>query len=118
MAQNRVYDNVDRLTLAVASGTLSGDPVAVGGFIAGVAMGDRDASGKAVVQVSGAVYTLSVKGINGSGDSAVAIGDILYCTNADTPRVSKKATGAPIGRALATVVAGATSSIRVLVEGV
>ena len=112
MATNEVYDNADTLYESVPSGKLSGDPVVVG-QIPGVCLIDRDANGKATIVRRGA-YNLSVKGIDGSGNSAVAVGDILYYTDADTPPVSKKATGVRFGYADEAVTSGATATIRVI----
>lgn len=96
---------------AVASGTISGDPTVIG-QIPGVAQTDRDSDGNATLDTAG-TYNLSVKGIDGGGNVAVAPGDILYHTQADTPKVSKKATGVRFGYALAAVVSGATTTIEV-----
>lgn len=111
MAKNRVHANGDHLDLTVPSGKVSGDPVAVG-QIPGVCVVDRQADGRATVQMNG-VYTISVKGIDQSGNSAVAEGDILYYTGADTPPVSKKNTGVRFGYALEAVNSAATASIKV-----
>jgi hypothetical protein len=59
------------------------------------------------------VATFSVKGIDGGGSSAVAVGDILYYVNADTPKISKKNTGVRFGYALEAVSSGSTATIRV-----
>jgi hypothetical protein len=66
------------------------------------------------VQTDG-VFQLSVKGVDGGGNAAVAAGDILYYVDADTPKLSKKATGHRFGYALDAVLSGATTSIRVKV---
>lgn len=111
MATNQVYMEGDELLLPVASGTLSGAPVVVG-QIPGVAQADRDANGNAPVDTDG-VYTLSVKGIDQVGNSAVAYGDILYFTVADTPPISKKNTGVRFGYAMGTVASAGTGAIAV-----
>jgi hypothetical protein len=125
MAKNRFLAEARRLTLDVTavSGSgagglvMSGDPVAVGQLV-GVALIDEvtvagdPLLGKASVDTGGA-WNLSVKGIDGSGDSAVAVGDAIYYVSADTPRLSKKATGVLFGHALAAVVSGATTTIPV-----
>lgn len=113
MAKNRDREYARQLSLPVASGTLSGDPVVVG-QIPGVAVVDRDSAGNATVQMDGS-YVISVKGIDAGGNSAVAVGDILYHTQADTPKVSKKNTGVRFGYALDAVVSAATTTIRVKV---
>lgn len=111
MATNQNYAEGDELLVPVASGTLSGAPVVVG-QMPGIALTDRDANGNASVDFDG-VYTVSVKGIDGSGNKAIAYGDILYYTTADTPPVSVKATGVRFGYAMAAVTSGATASIAV-----
>lgn len=112
MATNKSFDTTKTLTVPVPSGTKSGDPV-VYGQRPGVALKDRDAAGNATVQFEGA-FTLSVKGIDGSGNAAVAEGDILYYVSGDTPKLSKKNTGVRYGYAKAAVASGATSSIDVI----
>lgn len=112
MAINEVYEKADTLYETVPSGKVSGDPVVVG-QIPGVCLIDRDAAGKATITRIGA-HTLSVKGIDGGGNSAVAVGDILYYTEADTPKISKKATGVRFGYADEAVTSGATATIRVI----
>ena len=56
---------------------------------------------------------LSFEGIDGSGNSAVAVGDAIYYTDGDTPKLSKKATGTYFGVALETVGSSSTDTIRV-----
>jgi predicted RecA/RadA family phage recombinase len=111
MASNRKYENGRKLKHAVDSGTLSGAPVLVG-KMTGVALTDRDTSGNAIVD-HGGVYDLSVKGVDDAGNSAVAIGDQLFFTNADTPEISKKESGYFFGYALEAVNSGATATIMV-----
>lgn len=115
MAKNMIYDQARKLSLPVSSGVVSGDPVAVG-QIPGVALTDRDSSGNATVDMGGA-YKLSVKGINGSGNSAVAVGDKIYFVSGDTPKLSKKDTGVLFGYALTAVDSGATATIAVKLLG-
>lgn len=112
MAINEVYEKADTLYETVPSGRLSGDPVCVG-QIPGVCLIDRDVNGKATITRRGA-HTLSVKAIDAGGNSAVAVGDILYLTEADTPRISKKATGVRFGYADEAITSGATATIRVI----
>lgn len=90
----------------------SGDPVRIGSFC-GVAVANEMSDGKTVVRVRG-VVNVSVKGVDGAGNSAVAVGDKLYYVDADTPKLSKKATGTFFGYALGTVGAGQTGTIDVL----
>ncbi|ATW24159.1 DUF2190 family protein [Candidatus Formimonas warabiya] len=110
MAKNFVQEG-RRLFLTAGSGVKSGDPVAVG-QIAGVAVADVDSNNQTTVDTEG-VYKLSVKGIDGSGNSAVAIGDAIYFVSGDTPKLSKKATGVLFGYSLGTVDSGATAIIPV-----
>ena len=112
MATNMIKDEGKTLSLAIASAT-SGAPV-VKGQIPGVALTATDTDGNVIVQTRG-VFDLSVKGIDGSGNSAVAIGDIIYHTGADTPPLSKKATGVRFGYALEAVASAATGTIEVAV---
>lgn len=113
MATNIIFRDGDRLTVAATHPTTpsSGDPVRFGD-LPGIALGDEDADGDTVVQFQG-VAEVSVKGIDGDGDSAVAAGDVIYYVDADTPVLSKKATGRRFGVALAAVTSGATATIRV-----
>lgn len=92
----------------------SGDPVRYG-TLCGVAERAESADGLCTVNFGPIVATLSVKGVDGSGNVAVAAGDKLYYTDGDTPKVAKKTTGTFIGFALAAVTSGSTGSIDVLV---
>lgn len=113
MATNRVYEKGDQLSLAATHPTtpVSGDPVRVG-QLPGVALTDERSDGKTTVQFNG-VFKLSVKGVDGGGNSAVAVGDTLYYVDADTPVLSKKNTGVRYGTALEAVTSGATATIMV-----
>lgn len=111
MAKNRKFASGRNLVLAVPANTVSGDPVAVG-QIPGVALIDRNADGNATVDTGGC-YMLSVKGIDGSGNHAIAQGDPIYHVQADTPKLSAKATGVLFGYALEAVGSGATKTIAV-----
>jgi hypothetical protein len=93
----------------------SGNPVRWG-VKAGIALIDEAADGKTTVKFDGTAL-ISVKGIDGSGNSAVAEGDALFYTDADTPPVSKKATGTLIGHAMAAVGSAATATIEVRLAG-
>ncbi len=100
MAKNEVFQDGDNLALTCSRPTTpaSGDPVRYGELV-GVAMTAEGTDGKTSVTLKG-VHLLSVKGIDGSGNSAVAVGDKLYYTDADTPPISKKATGRFVGFAV------------------
>jgi Uncharacterized conserved protein (DUF2190) len=105
------------LSLAVSAPATpaSGDPCRYG-TLCGVAERAVDTAGNTTVNFGPIVATLSVKGVDGSGNSAVAAGDKLYYTDGDTPPVAKKTTGTFIGYALATVGSSSTASIDVLVS--
>jgi predicted RecA/RadA family phage recombinase len=94
----------------------SGDPVRVG-EIAGVAVTKENeggnASGETTIATEG-VFNLSVKAVDGSGNSAVIVGDKIYYVDADTPKLSKKATGHLFGKALGAVTSSQTATIPVL----
>lgn len=117
MATNRVFHDGRQLSLVCSDPATpaSGDPVIVGS-IPGVALTKEGEGGNAstatTVDTAG-VYELSVKGIDGSGNSAVAVGDILYYVTGDTPKLSKKNTGVRFGYALGTVGSSATATIAV-----
>jgi len=119
MTSTVVYNEGDQLSLAATDPATpaEGDPVLVG-QIPGVALTNEIAdsadplNGKTTVKMNG-VAKLSVKGIDGGGNSAVAVGDIIYYVTADTPKLSKKATGVRFGYALETVGSGATATIEV-----
>lgn len=111
MAKNQRFEFGKKVSLPVASGRVSGDP-AVSGQIPGVCLIDRDANGNATMHLEG-VYDLAVNGVDGSGNSAVAIGDILYYTAGDTIKLSKKATGVRFGYAMGALGSGANGTIPV-----
>lgn len=108
MAKNMKHTPGNQLQVALAD-TDSGAPVVVG-QIPAVALTDTNADGNVTIKTDG-VFAVSVKGIDASGNKAVAIGDILYYTAADTPPLSVKATGVRWGYALAAVTSGGTKTI-------
>jgi len=103
----------DVITVAVShpSSPTSGSPVRIGNFC-GAAVGDKQSDGTTVVQVTG-VVNVTVKGVDGSGNSAVAVGDKIYYVDADTPVLSKKSSGTFFGYALGAVSSGGTAAINV-----
>jgi predicted RecA/RadA family phage recombinase len=114
MATNMIYKwtKTRPLTCSYPATPASGDPVLCG-QIPGVALSAEDANGVTTVALNG-MFTLSVKGENQSGNSAVADGDILYYEQGQTPPVNKDATnGVRFGYARGAVVSGATTSIAV-----
>lgn len=113
MATNRVYESGKVLRVAVASTIVSGDPVVVGELSGGVALTDYHADdGKATVDFGG-VYDLSVKGVNDSGNVAVAVGDALYYKSGDAFLSKKSDGGIFFGHALEGVTSSATATINV-----
>lgn len=118
MATNEVIppSKTRELTCSDPTTPASGGPV-ICGQIPGVALRDEYVSGhplagQTIVALDG-VYDLSVKGVDGSGNSAVAKGDVLYYVAADTPKLSKKATGVRFGYALEAISSGGTDTINV-----
>jgi len=110
MAKNHIQKG-RYLWLTVGAGVVSGDPVAAG-QITGVATIDADTANQATVDTQ-EVYDLSVKGVDADGNSAVEIGDAIYYTAGDTPKLNKKATGVLFGYALEAIDSGATATINV-----
>jgi len=119
MTSTVVYNEAEQIALVCTDPAtpVEGDPVLVG-QIPGVALTNKIADsadpqfGKTTVKMNGAAR-LSVKGIDGGGNAAVAVGDIIYYVAADTPKLSKKATGVRYGYAFETVGSGATATIEV-----
>lgn len=115
MAKNILYPGHSvNLDLTVAVGVVSGAPVEIEA-LHGVALEDRGSDGKAVVKLPIAfVADLAVEAVDGTGDSAIAIGEKLYYDAAATIKVNKDSTnGKPIGYALEAVNAGASDTIMV-----
>jgi predicted RecA/RadA family phage recombinase len=106
---NKVQDG-RHLTITKASVDAS-DPV-VAGTLVGVALIDTNADGEVVIDTEG-VWSLTCKGINGSGNSAIAVGDAIYYTSGDTPKLSKKATGTLFGYATSALNSAATGAVNV-----
>ena len=109
-----------QLTVAVSSGITSDDPVLIGVSLTGFAITDRDSSGNAVVQFPySTVIDINVEAVNNAGNSAVAIGDIIYYDSAATIKLNKDATnGIQYGIALETITSGSSDTINVLLTGV
>lgn len=116
MAKNRVRIDGRFISKAATSPATpaSGDPVLVG-QIPGIALINEETDGDVTVDTAG-VYNLSVKGENNVGNSAVAIGDILYYEAGQTPPINKdNVAGVRFGYALAAITSGATATIPVKV---
>jgi hypothetical protein len=119
MAKNIVFDPGYQLTVVVSDPATpaSGDPVRFG-QLTGIALVDEGDGGnestETTVNFGPFVADLSVKAVDGSGNSAVAVGDPLWYVDADTPKLSKKATGYFYGFALEAITSGATATIQVM----
>ena len=115
MATNIIMRDASEISVVVSHPTTpaSGDPVRFGSYATGVALTDERTDGTTTVLFGDFVADLSVKGVNDSGNSAVAVGDAIYYTDGDTPRLNKKATGVFFGFALETVGSGSTATIKV-----
>jgi predicted RecA/RadA family phage recombinase len=121
MSTNQIHDHGDAVSVACTdpASPISGDPVLLG-QLGGVAQTTKGQGGNTSTNTSVSfvgVFKLSVKGIDGAGNSAVAPGDTIFYVTGDTPKLSKKATGVKYGTALDAVVSGATTTIRVRLNG-
>jgi len=111
-------DDTYRVNVVCSNPTtpLSGEPIRYG-MLTGVALGNEGGGGNIATETSvdfgPRAWTLSVKGINDSGNSAVAVGDAIFYVDADTPHLSKKSSGYFFGIANAIVTTGATATIEV-----
>lgn len=116
MAKNRVQASGSRLGVVTTdpSSPASGDPVLFG-QLPGVCLVDKRTSDNITAMQTNGVFNLSVKGVDGSGNHAIAAGDIVYYVTADTPKLSAKATGVRFGIAMDPVNSAATTTIRVRV---
>lgn len=99
----------------------SGDPVLVGQIpgVAVTAEGAGDNKSTECTIMTRGVFKLPVKAVDGSGSSAVQVGDQITYTAADDPPLSKKAVGTGtihFGYALGALTSGSTGSIPVLVK--
>lgn len=116
MAKNLIFGEAKGLPVVCTDPATpaSGDPVRFG-EMTGVALAAEQADGITSVDFTpGNVYDLSVKGVDGGGNSAVAKGDKIYYVDADTPKLSKKATGRFFGFAFETITSGGTDTIQVM----
>lgn len=114
MATNKVFEHGDQLSLVCddPATPASNDPVRIG-LLVGVATTDERADGTTSVDLAG-VYDLSVEADAG----AIAPGDELFYTDANTPKISNTGPGdASAGHALEAVTALATATIRVRLHG-
>jgi predicted RecA/RadA family phage recombinase len=113
MATNYIRDG-KKMVMATVTGAESGDAFVVGGYLPCVLLTDAGTASpyNATVQTEG-VFDLSVKGEDGSGNAAVAVGDMLYWTDKDTD-LNKDSSEDPFGIALEAVTSGETATINVL----
>lgn len=109
MAKNRAFAEGKNLTLPVAEGLLSGQPVAVG-QITGVMLENRFPDGTGVIATRG-VYELEVVGKNKAGNKKIEIGDIIYIKGGVLGVNNEE--GVRFGFALEVVESGATTKILV-----
>jgi predicted RecA/RadA family phage recombinase len=118
MASNIVREPGTVLSVVVSNpaAPVTGDPVRYGERT-GVALTDEGEGGngatETTVNFGPFVGLFSVKGIDGSGNSAVAVGDSIYYVDGDTPKLSKKASGYFFGFANGAVGGGDTGTIEV-----
>ncbi len=116
MAKNLNHKGVDGLRVQCThpATPASGDPVRYG-EMTGVALVAEDSAGYTQVDFTPARgWDLSVKAVDGGGNSAVAVGDKIYYVDADVPVLSKKNTGRFFGFANGVIVAGNTATIDVI----
>lgn len=93
----------------------SGDPVLIGN-IPGVAVTDEGADGNATGETTidtQGVYNLSVKGHNGTANTAISVGDIIYYDTGANGPLNVNSSGTRFGYALEAVASGATTTIKV-----
>jgi predicted RecA/RadA family phage recombinase len=117
MAKNVIYEDADQLevlvTVAPGARVASGDPV-LSGFLPAVALTDGTDtvanSGVATCKFNGAAE-FTVYGYDGAADLDIAAGDIVY--NDRGVLNANARTGVRFGYALAPVVRGRRTAIRV-----
>jgi predicted RecA/RadA family phage recombinase len=118
MALNQEFVPGNRLSLPCTQPATpaSGDPVLVG-QMPGVALTDEGDGGNVATNTSiqtDGVWNFLVEAVVAAGNSAVAVGDILYYDSAATIKINKDVTnGVRFGYALDTVTSGSSGTIRV-----
>lgn len=118
MSSNIVRDGEKsyRFSVAASSPTTpaSGDPIRVGNMTGIALIDEGDDITSETTGLFGPFWaSVSVKGVDDSGNSAVALYDSIFYVDADTPKLSKKASGYFFGFALGTVTSGSTGTITV-----
>lgn len=120
MAKNKAVYRQGLTIAAIVShpsSPASGDPVRYG-QVCGVALTAKNTTDNVTVfDIGPSIYRISVKAVDGGGNSAVAEGDKLYYVDNDTPPVSKKTTGVFFGIAHGSITAGQTATIPVILRG-
>lgn len=105
-------DQLNRKLTQPASGGVAGAPGLVGDRPC-VLLTDQDANGYATVRFVG-TYLFTVEGVDGSGNSAVAINDALYYDAAATIKINKdSANGVRFGSAFGAVTSAGNGAIEV-----
>lgn len=116
MASNRTFQGsayIQSVACSDPTTPAKNDPVRLGNMT-GVCLVTEDSAGNATIDFGPGEWSLATKGIDGNGNSAIAIGDALYYTDGDTPKINKKTTGTPFGIALGAVGSGNNGTINVL----
>lgn len=111
LKQGSPETEVNTLRVAASHPTTpaSGDLVRFGERV-GTALRDEDADGHTTALISRHIRTATVVGVDGSGNAAVAVGDLLYYVDADGQQLSKKTAGRLAAVALEAVSSGATGT--------
>lgn len=114
MATNLIFNPAFDLSVVCSNPTTpaSGGPVRYG-YMTGLALTDERTDGTTSVNFGPFVADVSVKAVDANGNSAVAVGDPIWYVDADTPHLSKKATGYFFGFAMEAITSGATDTIQV-----
>jgi len=112
MAKNFIQDGV-KMVMGTVTGAEAGDAYVVGSYMPCVLLTDAETASpyNATVQTEG-VFDLLAKAHDGSSNSAISAGDMLYWTDKDTA-LDKDSTEDPFGIALEAVDAGDTATIKV-----
>ena len=116
MATNEIYEHGDYVEVTVGASVAAGTPVLIGNGLTGVTVTATASSGTQVATVARkGVFDLSVKAINAGGNTTIAVGDRIYFTSGDTPKLNVKVASPPFGFALEVIsTSGATDTIKVL----
>jgi hypothetical protein len=115
MADTDVFYPGDFIPYTVGASVAKGTPVVLGASkMPGITETATASSGTQVATVrTKGVVKVSVKGVDGSGNAAIAVGALIRFTVGDTPKLNVKATGSAWGVALEAVGSGETATIKV-----